>query len=83
MILHGRKTYYSCIDSAADFAADIGVFPSESLIIFCEDKLTLSVETAIAKRLGGTFNAEVLTFGRYVSSKTTSKNALTKERLLA
>ncbi len=79
MILHGRKTYYSCIDSAADFAADIGVFPSESLIIFCEDKLTLSVETAIAKRLGGTFNAEVLTFGRYVSSKTTSKNALTKE----
>ena len=79
MILHGRKTYYSCIDAAADFAADIGVFPSESLIIFCEDKLTLSVETAIAKRLGGTFNAEVLTFGRYVSSKTTSKNALTKE----
>ena len=79
MILHGRKTYYSCIDAAADFAAEIGVFPSRRLIIFCEDKLTLSVETAIAKKLGGTFSAEVLTFGRYVSSKSLPVNALTKE----
>ena len=63
MILHGRKTYYSCIDSAAEFVSETGVSPSENVVIFCEDKLTLSMETAVAKRLGGTFNTEVLTFG--------------------
>lgn len=79
MVLHGRKTYYSCIDSAAEFVSETGVSPSENVVIFCEDKLTLSMETAVAKRLGGTFNTEVLSFGRYVSSKTALKNVLTKE----
>lgn len=66
MILHGVKTYYSAIDAAADLVAGQSLSPDERTVIFCEDKLTLSMEKAIVERLGGTFNVEVLTFGRYI-----------------
>ena len=79
MILHGAKTYYSCIDKTADAVCALGNSLEEHIVIFCEDKLTLSVEKAIAERAGGTFNAEVLTFGRYIKQRAPEADALTKE----
>lgn len=79
MILHGVKTYYAAIDAAADLVAGQSLSPDERTVIFCEDKLTLSMEKAIVERLGGTFNVEVLTFGRYIKKTGTDNNALTKE----
>ena len=79
MILHGVKTYYAAIDAAADLVAGQSRSPDERTVIFCEDKLTLSMEKAIVKRLGGTFNVEVLTFGRYIKKAGSDGNALTKE----
>ena len=79
MILHGVKTYYAAIDAAADLVAGQSLSPDERTVIFCEDKLTLSMEKAIVERLGGTFNVEVLTFGRYIKKTGSDNNALTKE----
>ena len=79
MILHGAETYYSCIDKTADAVCALGNSLNEHIVVFCEDKLTLSVEKAIAERSGGTFNAEVLTFGRYIKQRSCEANSLTKE----
>ncbi len=79
MVLHGVKTYYSAINAAAEIVAGLGVSPAERTVVFCEDKLTLSMEKAIIEKIGGTFNVEVLTFGRYIRKNGSVKNALTKE----
>ncbi|MGN0823269.1 MAG: PD-(D/E)XK nuclease family protein, partial [Candidatus Gallimonas sp.] len=39
----------------------------EKNLIFCEDRLTLLVERALLKRLGGTFLTEVTTFARFLT----------------
>ena len=69
MKLYGQKTYYSCIEAAAEEISRLKGGLKGNIVVFCEDKLTLSVEEAIVKKLGGTFNVEVLTFGRYISEK--------------
>jgi len=50
-------------------------------IVFCEDKLTLSMENCIADNLRshGTFNIKVCTFSRYLSKKVQLENVLSKE----
>ncbi len=40
--------------------------PLEKRIVFCEDKFTLALELAIAKRQGGTFATHVFSFNRYM-----------------
>ena len=79
MKLYGRKTYYSCIDAAAEEISRFSGGLKGNIVVFCEDKLTLSVEEAIVNKLGGTFNVEVLTFGRYISEKKADTKALSKE----
>ena len=50
-----------------DLVADLaGKNPYEKVIIFCEDKFSLSLELALAKKYGGTFNTNVFTFNRYM-----------------
>ncbi|MBR1677223.1 MAG: PD-(D/E)XK nuclease family protein [Clostridia bacterium] len=73
------RTFYDCISAAAERASDFGVSPDERTIIFCEDKLTLSIELALAEKTGGTFAAEVSSFGRYAESFGKGKPVLSKE----
>lgn len=52
----------------------------KKVIVFSEDKITLSLEIEIARLLGGGFfDAQVLTFKRYVSSKNTVAKVLSRE----
>ncbi len=43
--------------------------PLEKRIVFCEDKFTLALELAIAKKQGGTFGTHVFSFNRYMHKK--------------
>lgn len=40
--------------------------PLKKRIIFCEDKFTLAIELAIAKRCGGSFGTRVFSFNRFM-----------------
>ncbi len=40
--------------------------PLEKRIVFCEDKFSLTLELAIAKKTGGTFGTHVFSFNRYM-----------------
>ncbi len=52
----------------------------KKVIVFAEDKITLSLELEIASALGGGFfNADVTTFKRYLSGKNSSAKVLSKE----
>ena len=79
MAIFTSKTYFDCIDSAASYAASFGVSLTEKIILFCEDKLTLSLENALVEKAGGAFGAEVLSFGRYAGKVNPEKKSLSKE----
>lgn len=52
----------------------------KKVIVFAEDKITLSLELSIASSLGGGFfNADVTTFKRYLSNKNANAKVLSKE----
>lgn len=79
MAVFTTKTYFDCIDKAAELATSFGVSLDTKIIIFCEDKLTLSLEKALVTKAGGAFGAEVLSFGRYVSRINPDRKTLSKE----
>lgn len=61
------KTYAEAISEAASCAAAFGKDLHRRMYAFCEDKLTMSLETAIAAASGGgTFNVRVTTFSRFI-----------------
>lgn len=62
------KTYAEAILQASLCARDFGKNPKTKLFAFCEDKLTMSLETEIARACGGgTFNVQVTTFSRFIN----------------
>ena len=71
-------TYFDCVEQAAALAAGLSRGLDEKVLIFCEDKLTLSCELALAEKTGGSFSVEVSSFGRYIR-KRSKDAALTKE----
>lgn len=80
MKLFVTETYYSCVEKAAEYIAKTGVSIDSPAVVFCEDKLTLSAESAIAKAMGGgSFGADVTSLGRYVSKRLKDSSALSKE----
>lgn len=79
MAIYVCKTYYDCIDGASALASSFGVSLDEKIILFCEDKLTLSLESALVEKAGGAFGAEVLSFGRYASMANPDRKTLSKE----
>ena len=80
MKLFVTETYYSCVEKAAEYIAKTGVGIDSPAVVFCEDKLTLSAESAIAKAMGGgLFGADVTSLGRYVSKRLKDSSALSKE----
>ncbi len=48
-------------------------------LIFCEDKLTLMIEKNICEKFNGSFNTKVFSFGKFLHSKVSIPNVLTKE----
>ena len=79
MAIYTSHTYYDCIAAAAKKAASFGNRPDVKTLLFCEDKLTLSLELAVAKETGGTFAAEVSSFGRFARKYGGAKNVISKE----
>ncbi len=71
------KTYTlsQCMELTADYAKGYEALGGEN-IIFCEDRLTLIAERALASRLGGSFRTQVSTFSRFLKAE---GRALNKE----
>ncbi len=57
------------IAEAARVAAAFDKNPAKKLYAFTEDKLTMSLESAIARSSGGTFNVIVSSFSRFIRSR--------------
>ena len=64
MSVYVCKTYFDCVERATNFVARFPIALDEPVLVICEDKLTLSVETAIAELTCGSFNVEVTSLGR-------------------
>ncbi|MBE5742362.1 MAG: hypothetical protein E7360_03455 [Clostridiales bacterium] len=79
MAVFYTDTYFDCIDAVTEKASKIGVGLRTKTIIFCEDKLTLSLEKALVSKTGGGFGCEVLSFGRYITRNMQNRKTLTKE----
>lgn len=52
---------------------------SKRNLIFCEAKVSLMVERFICDAIGGTFNTDVYSFGKYLANKNPLKNVISKE----
>ncbi len=62
------KNYAECLCAAAKVVGKAPRLPEKPVIVFSEDRLTLSLERAICNcRGGGVFNVTVSTFSRYLS----------------
>ncbi len=79
MAIYQVRTCFDCIRQASIVANSYGKSLDNKIYIFCEDKMTLSQEESLVKITGGTFNAEVLTFDRYMARKTSRPFTLSKE----
>lgn len=79
MSVYVCKTYFDCVERATNFVARFPIALDEPVLVICEDKLTLSVETAIAELTGGSFNVEVTSLGRYASKRLSERRYLSKE----
>lgn len=69
MKIFTTKTNYRISEITAELVKLKLENPFTRCYVFCEDKNTLSLETAIAKATGGTFNVNVTSLSRYVSSR--------------
>ena len=67
-------TLSECMEATSEYAAALEKQGGRNLI-FCEDRLTLIAERALALRTGGTFQSTVSTFARFLKTdaKTISK----------
>ena len=79
MAVYACKTYFDCINAVAAAIKARGEKLDYPVLVVCEDKLTLSVESAICSLVGGSFSVEVCSLGRYCKKRTPATNALSKE----
>lgn len=78
-MVYACKTYFDCVEAAAQSVAKLEPDLNSPVLVVCEDKLTLSLETAICEKTGGTFTAEVCSLGRYVQKRLPQTISLSKE----
>ncbi len=72
-------TIENCINATASLIKKLSQ-NNQKCVVFSEDKITLNLETEIAKSLGGGFlDVDVTTFKRYISNFVSSSNVLSKE----
>ena len=80
MKIYKALTISNCIEKASQIARAFNGIDKRKCFVFCEDKITLSLELEIAKQCGGGFfNIDVLTFTRYILNKTSSVKVLSKQ----
>ena len=68
-------TLSECMETMTEYAAAYESQGGKNLV-FCEDRLTLIAERALAARLGGTFETTVSTFARFLK---TGERTLSKQ----
>lgn len=74
------KTVADAIGVSAQLALPHSNLNAKKCYVFCEDKITLNIERALAKIVGkGFFNVEILTFKRYIKSRKSEIRMLSKE----
>ena len=78
-MIYCYPTWFDCIDGAAKAAAQKAQGLKGKILLFTEDELTLTAETALVKQTGGTFGAEVTSFGRYIQKHSSGSESLSKE----
>ena len=78
-MIYAYPTFFDCIDGATAKAAEYSVGLKNKILIFTEDKLTLSTELSLAEKTGGSFSAEVSSFGRYIQKHSATSSTLSKE----
>ncbi|MBR1867837.1 MAG: PD-(D/E)XK nuclease family protein [Clostridia bacterium] len=78
-MIYTCPTFFDCIEKATALAASFGNDLKTKTTLFCEDKLTLSCETALAEKTNGFFNAEVSSFARYILKRAPESRSLSKE----
>ncbi|MBQ8229256.1 MAG: exodeoxyribonuclease V subunit gamma [Clostridia bacterium] len=61
-------TLSECMEAMADYADGYEKSGGKNLI-FCEDRLTLIAERALARKTGGTFRSSVSTFARFLKTE--------------
>ena len=64
------------VSALAGFCA--GLDAERKTVIFCEDRLTLEVESAVARRHGVVFDTSVTTFARFLG-RTGGRRTLSKQ----
>ena len=79
MKIYFGDTTTSIIDRTSEIVKNL-IDNNQKCIVFAEDKITLSLEIEIAKKLGGGFfDVDVLTFKRYISNHSLNSKVLSKE----
>ena len=79
MKVYNASTISNCIKKASQLAV-LNSKSFSNVLIFAEDKITLSLELEICSLSGGGFmNIDVCTFKRYISSKNGGLSCLSKE----
>jgi len=76
------KTVDSYHEIFSTLARDLKSKPSaieNKNLVFCEEKVSLMVERNICSALGGTFNTEVFSFGKFLRAKNPKDKMLSKE----
>ena len=80
MNIYLSPRFSECILQTAKLAYEKAVKENKKVLVFAEDKITLSLELEIAKLFGGGFwDIDILTFKRYISSKVDLNMVLSKE----
>lgn len=78
-MIYCYPTWFDCVSGAATAAAEKAKSLKDKVLLFTEDELTLTAETELVKKTGGTFGAEVISFGRYIQKHAKAANSLSKE----
>lgn len=78
MIIYTAKTNEKLAQITAELVSPYANKLDEKCFVFCEDKNSLMLETAIAQKTGGSFNVCVNSFSRYISTRINSAKTLSK-----
>ncbi len=78
MVIYTAKTNEKLAQMTARLSKPYADDLDKKCFVFCEDKNSLMLESAIAKETGGTFNVFVTSFSRYISTRISDIKALSK-----
>ncbi len=74
-----KTSMHEAISELSEVVKNLPIDLDSKNLIFTEEKSTLIVESAIVKKLGGTFNTEVCSFGTFLHRRKEITNMISKE----